>query len=439
MSRRAIFGASPVAISSAELEFGTMRSTSPVGTTIVLSGRAVAPVNLSARQAKEAGLLTSGTFGPPSTGSSASVALTSCLGNRLKARLAGLGSTLFRLTWKEAATPSGRRYSLLRASGRRTDVTELTGWPTPVSQPANGTPEAFLQRKRDSVERGSSMGICLSDIAMVAQMTNWVSPTAEDGSRGGQEARPWDKGVPLSQQAVLSTWPSPTKGNGDGGQSMANASATGKTEDGRKITVSLPGVAELSSWPTTTTRDWKDGQEQPNVERNALLGREVWLTAWPTVRATDGSKNGRSEQGVLNELARKGNLDELPSLASLASWPTPQTQDMSGGGQAKRATNEARHGSNLNDFAMLANGPARLTVSGEMRIGSSAGTLSGGQLNPSLSRWLMGLPSEWDQAAPLKASIGRKCSPDMVTPSTRTKPPSSSEPISTPKPRRRIM
>jgi len=34
-------------------------------------------------------------------------------------------------------------------------------------------------------------------------------------------------------------------------------------------------------------------------------------------------------------------------------WPTPQTSDGSGGGQAKRAMGETRHGSNLNDFAML--------------------------------------------------------------------------------------
>ena len=72
--------------------------------------------------------------------------------------------------------------------------------------------------------------------------------------------------------------------------------------------------------------------------------------------------------------------------------------DASGGGQAKRAMGEGRHGSNLNDFAMLA-GPARLTVSGEMLTGSSAGMESGGQLNPNHSRWLMGLPSAWDDCA----------------------------------------
>jgi hypothetical protein len=34
-----------------------------------------------------------------------------------------------------------------------------------------------------------------------------------------------------------------------------------------------------------------------------------------------------------------------------------------------------------------------------MLNGSSAGMESGGQLNPSMSRWLMGLPIVWDIAA----------------------------------------
>jgi len=49
---------------------------------------------------------------------------------------------------------------------------------------------------------------------------------------------------------------------------------------------------------------------------------------------------------------------------------------MSGGGEAKRAVGETRHGSNLNDFAMLA-GPVRPTVPGEMLTGSDAAMESG--------------------------------------------------------------
>ena len=59
------------------------------------------------------------------------------------------------------------------------DSSGMTGYLTPVAQPANGTPEDFLRRKRESVARGSSMGITLSDLNMVVQtLTGYPTPTA---------------------------------------------------------------------------------------------------------------------------------------------------------------------------------------------------------------------------------------------------------------------
>jgi hypothetical protein len=47
--------------------------------------------------------------------------------------------------------------------------------------------------------------------------------------------------------------------------------------------------------------------------------------------------------------------------AKFTSWPAPQTQDSSGGGQAKRAIGPERHTSNLSDSCQLSSWPTPLT------------------------------------------------------------------------------
>jgi len=134
------------ATSLQELEAGQQRYVKQVGLMSVLCGLDLRPVNLSARLADSSGFLTSGTYGQPSTISSESASLQSSLVSRLKQRLSMVGSTLYRTTWKESVTPSGRSVSLLRASVLRTSAKDSgslqKGWPTATACDSNRNPAA---------------------------------------------------------------------------------------------------------------------------------------------------------------------------------------------------------------------------------------------------------------------------------------------------------
>ncbi len=196
---RATLTATSSATSSPASESGAVRFGSPTGLTIDLFGPVPVRANLSARQARDLGLLTSGTSGRRSIISSASVALQSCLESRLRAATQTLGSTLYKMTWKPWITPSGRSRFRLRASVRRTSGTDFTGWPQPAARDwrsASASPE-FLAR-RATKARGKP----LSEEAFV-QLAGWPTATATDANRGTLPPRPQDTGIPLGQRVAM--------------------------------------------------------------------------------------------------------------------------------------------------------------------------------------------------------------------------------------------
>jgi len=128
------------ATSSPELASGLMPYDKQAGETIKRSGQCHTRANLTAAQAKEMDLLTSGTLGPSGIISLESAALQSSLANKLQAKMVSLGSTLYKLTLKERATPAGRMISAQRASALRTsgnaNIFLQKGWPTPTKTDA---------------------------------------------------------------------------------------------------------------------------------------------------------------------------------------------------------------------------------------------------------------------------------------------------------------
>lgn len=237
------------AIFSPESESGVTLCVAQAGLTADPSGRGAALASLSARQAKEMGLLTSGTSGQRFSISSASAILTQSLGNKLRQKTDLPGSILYALIWKMRITPAGRSIPALRASAHRISDRDYTGW---------------------------------------------RSPSASDPVGGVMEIRP---------------------------------GCAGKYK--------LRDEAHLAGWPTPARRDGKGGYH-----------------------------GGRMRNGKIS-------TDVLDATAQLAD-------------------------------------PRRLTASGEMLTGSSAGMADGGQLNPAHSRWLMGLPQEWDDCAAMVMPLLRR-------------------------------
>lgn len=193
----------PSATSSPESACGVTPCAAPELPTIRQSGPVRARASLSARQAKEAGLMTSGTYGPPSTGLSSSARLQSSLESRLRASLQGRGSTLYKLTWKPWVTPSGVSRSRLRASVPRTSETVRIGWPTPAARDykSESASDEF-NAKRWAHARGKPL-------SAVATLAGWPTPRANDGT--GAKIPPGRQGgMALKSMAALAGWATPT-------------------------------------------------------------------------------------------------------------------------------------------------------------------------------------------------------------------------------------
>ena len=183
----------PSATSLPESECGVTPCALHGGPTSDLFGRDHALANLSPSLAELLGLMTSGTYGRTGITSSESVALASSLANRLQARTASLGSTLFTLTWKERTTPSQRSIYALRASARRTLDSDCTGWVTPTTRDWKDT-GADIRPRADGTERFDQLPR-QANLVTGKTRTGFTAGTESGGALNPAHSR-WLMGLP---------------------------------------------------------------------------------------------------------------------------------------------------------------------------------------------------------------------------------------------------
>jgi hypothetical protein len=197
-SMLATLTASHNAISSQGSEDGATPSVSRCTQTIDLFGQDPAPASPSPQPERAKHQAMNATSGPNGSDLSAQFDRQSSLANRLKRRLDGVGSTLFTLTWRRKATPLGRPYYQLAASGRRISGSDFGSWATPSARDWKAEDRCDeIVAKRQAHPRGKPLSEQAhgmpspgspAQTESKGQLASWPTPNAMEGgqtSRGG--------------------------------------------------------------------------------------------------------------------------------------------------------------------------------------------------------------------------------------------------------------
>ena len=340
---------------------------SPGGQTIGLFGQVVAPASPTRQPGSDRVTTTPATSGRTSTGSLESAALSKSLANRLRRQLATAGSTEYRQTWRLKATPSGRLYWAHTASADRTSDNGCGGWPTPVANDDNKSPEAHLAMKQRMGERDGSGAnrTAITSLQVMAQMAGWPTPNAIPEGRGGLQRDP---------EAAMRR---------RSGGHMLNL------DDAATLALASP-----AAHPSTTTCSDTTGAPTASAKDSTMIA------GWTTPQAHDTNPRGAGNRE--NPKGGGACLAWDARQALVTGWGTPGAND----GKGAATTRETECRGQLKH--QLPIGPPSTS--------SPAGTEKRGALNPTHSRWLMGFPAEWDYCG---ATAMRSC---------RKSPPSSSKP-----------
>lgn len=314
-----MFEDTPESISSPELEAGNSPCNSPAGQQTDLFGLVPAPAKTIPLPEKAKDTAVRVISGPKCSGSSASVALSAALASRLKQQLATVGSMVYRQTWKEKTTPSGRLYWAHTASAKTTEDNGLFGWPTP------NTPTGGANTKRH--ERGAG-GADLDEMALTLRD---FSPNLMKGPHRGVNDT-------LNSASRSAPWPTPnaTEGpnnsrkrengqtrNRDTPQNIPDNGSTSRFIDGKARLEDQ--VMGLAGWVSPTAQDHSRG-DKPQYNRNSLpLNCEVTLCGSNAPTENRGALNPAFSLWLMGFLTDEQTPSWNTSSPNWKEWATVQS------------------------------------------------------------------------------------------------------------------
>ena len=351
---------------------------------------------------------TNGTCGRSSTGSSASASLQRSLESRLRARLEGLGSPLYSLTWKAWDMPFREPICALRALGRRTSGKGSGGWPTATAQ------DSVRQYSQEALRKFAIDGNVAGhyvDLNAAAQLTGWGTPRATDGNKNvrsqqGALAEAERKGGnnDLGVSAALTGWPTPATPSGGRSVSIEKMDATGRTADGKKHTASLEHAVRFVGWPTPLA-DSSETRTPESSERRAKAGRPITLSGAASLAAGWATPRVGNNGGIGSPERAADGKARLEDQVQGAGWVTPSARDWKDTpGMATEGVNP--DGTKRNRVDQLPRQAAM--VAGQEPNTSNVSTEKRGQLSPAFSLWLMGFPAAWALCAGAVTPSSRK-------------------------------
>ena len=389
-SSRAILSASIACISSAGLHSGTTHSTLPCGVTSRCGlGRPLA--SRGPELARDLASPIPATSGLSGSVSSRSADLSASVASRLRVQLATSGSTLYKLTWKDAVMPSGRSYCLLRASGLRTSGTgaigsQTDGWLTPRANENDQGSHGEIAAAGSSW-LGQGRG---ATVATMAHMAGWPTPAAIDATsnseRPDSKASRGSGGINLNTAARVAGWPTPKAEDAESTGFSAKRLEAGKIPD------NLHSASKLAGWATPHAGDHRPGHPSRMTDTNRVnLMDQALVAGWVTPSATDtkGANNPEHPASKADLPTQAGGA--TPSRGDYRTPPHQTRETRDGVKAGERLEAQTAH-----------------VIPGASLSGSDASTESRGLLNLRFSAWLQGIPPEWDLCAPRPAPKARK-------------------------------